>query len=203
MENVNSKGNNWSDGNNFSDGNNESDGNNFSDGNNWSNGNNFSDGNNRSIFLNNCKGTHKCIFCSDKNGISYEIFNQKFDEEKINVFKTKLSKLLDGWLPYTTNYIEMRKKGWHKKHNYDNVYVTESVKNETTNNQYYDAWNKLCVDKKLSLFKLIRDTEWLPKDKFEVLTMVTGLRESECCHSCCDCKFCPNCGFRITRFYNE
>ena len=191
MENVNqkgnnesngnncSKGNNCSDGNNCSKGNNWSDGNNCSKGNNYSDGNNWSDGNNCSIFLNNCKGTHECVFCSDKNGISYEIFNQKFDETKVEEFKTKILKLLDGWLPHTTNYQELRKKGWNKEHNDDNVFVTELVKNEDTNNQYHDAWNKLCVEKKIGLFKLIRDTKWLPKDKFEVLTMVTGLRDMQ------------------------
>jgi hypothetical protein len=100
-----------------------SDGNNYSHGNNWSHGNNYSDGNNCSLFIFDCRGTHKSIFCKDKEGIAYQIFNQQFDKEKYDEFRQSLLVVLDGFLPRTVNFREMKKAGWHTKHDDENKYV--------------------------------------------------------------------------------
>lgn len=159
-------------------GNNRSCGNNWSNGNNESHGNNLSDGNNESHFLHNCRGTHKSIFCYDKQGIAYMILNQQADEEKYNDFKSLLLDILDGFLPYTTTYLEREEDGWHTEYNEKNKYVEERVKDDGKPypNQYHEAWSNLDQDKVSAIYDLIKNTDWLDTEPaIECFERITGL----------------------------
>ena len=106
-----------SDGNCYSNGNYYSDGNCYSNGNYYSDGNYSSDGNYCSNFLVECKGTYNSVFCKGKQGIVNEIFNVQYSEDFVASFKSKLNDIIGSFLPYGTDYIEKKQKGWLKKIN--------------------------------------------------------------------------------------
>src|SRR3990167_6989009 len=174
--NVNSYGNNNSNGNNYSRGNNNSNGNNYSRGNNYSDGNNCSDGNNWSYFLFDCRGSHKSILCIGKRGIANMVLNQQLTNEQSKDFWQKLKDIRNGWLPYTTNFCEMKDKGWHKEYDEKNEYVSEKMKNDETPylKQYHHAWESCPV--KQEIIDLIKSCEYLKTDEaLDVFTQITGI----------------------------
>jgi hypothetical protein len=169
--NFNSNGNYSSNGNCYSNGNYSSDGNCYSDGNCSSNGN-YS-----SIFLVECKGTYNSIFCKGKQGISNELFNVKYTEEFINDFKSKLSEIIGNFLPYGTDYVEKKQKGWLKQ---INSYVRENYVKYLTNGDKFDdykaGWAKLENNKKEALINLIKTSNLKnTEEALQLFTEITGL----------------------------
>ena len=164
----------------MSDSNNRSNGNNRSDGNNWSDGNNYSNGNNCSLFLLECRGTHKSILCKGLRGIAYKVLNQQLTKEQSKDFYEKLTGLLNGWLPYVTNYRELKEKGWHAKYDEKNEYVNEKIKDdeEPYTKQYHHAWSS--CPKKNELIALIKSCEYLNvTEALKVFTEITGIKMDE------------------------
>lgn len=178
--NNHSNGNNWSYGNNWSDGNNHSNGNSYSHGNNHSDGNNNSYGNDCSMFLFNCRGSYKSVLCKDQRGIAYMVLNQQLSEEDSEDFQKKLTEIIDHWLPYTTNYTELKEKGWHTEYNEDNEYVSDEISGEVYEDappytkQYHYAWSK--CPKKQEIIDLIKFCKYLDTEPaLKVFTKITGI----------------------------
>ena len=185
MNKINSLGNNYSDGNNrshgnnYSDGNNWSHGNNHSYGNNCSHGNNYSHGNNCSFFLNNCHGTHYSALCIDKDGIAYMVLNQQMTEVTARTFINKLREISGEWLPYQTNYFEMKEKGWHKEYKDTNEYVEPDDDDSKLNIvRYQKAWST--CQKKKEIIALIKETKELDTAKaLKTFEEITGIKDEE------------------------
>lgn len=148
--------------------------------NNHSNGNNCSNGNNWSMFLFNCKGNHKSILCKDKRGINYMVLNQQLSKENSKDFYINIIELFENWLPFVTNYCELKDKGWHQKWEESNKYVFEEIKDDDNFflKQYHYAWSKF--KKKKELIDLIKSTPYLKTDSaLQTLKEITGIGVEE------------------------
>jgi len=141
-----------------------------------------------------CQGTHKSIFCKNKEGIAYEIFNNEYSKEKCSEFTNKIFEILEGWLPHTTNYLELKKQGWHTSYDDNNQYVDEYSDYEG-DSLYHDAWSKLPKDKLALLFAYFDECTWLPENKFEIFKDITGLEKKSCCTE--EGNYCSHCGSKL------
>jgi hypothetical protein len=124
----------------------------------------------------NCFGTHRSVLCKDKQGIANMVLNQQVTEKEATSFTDKIKDILDGWLPYVTNYCELKDKGWHTEYNKDNKYVTEEMSDdeEPYTKQYHLAWSK--CPKKEEIIKLIKDTKYLDTEPaLQVFKEITGI----------------------------
>ena len=165
--NYHSYGNYSSYGNYYSDGNYNSDGNYHSDGNSSSFGNYYS------CFNNKCKGVYISIFCKEKQGIANMVFNQQVSENKAVSIKKDILEILNGWLPYPTDYIERKKEGWHKEYKKTNKYVS-LIKDYT----YQKAWES--CPKKKELIEYIKSIKEIDTQKaLEVFTDITGIKDEQ------------------------
>jgi hypothetical protein len=176
--NCSSNGNYYSNGNYSSNGNCSSNGNYSSDGNYYSDGNYSSNGNYYSWFLKKCKGTYGSIFCFDKKGIANQIFNVEYSEEFVNIFKSKVKEILDGFLPYGTDFKEKKAKGWLKS---INNYIRENyvMTNTQVNGEedYIAGWNKLENSKKEALVNLIKTSDLKnTEEALQIFTEITGIQ---------------------------
>jgi len=118
------------------------------------------------------------VFCYDKEGIAYSLFNQKYDEDSGFKLLKNITNILDGWLPYTTNYKELQEKGWNTNYTESNEYVKEYITNDDCpyTKQYHDAWSRLDNTKKQALWDYIKSQDWLPADRLETFTKITGIK---------------------------
>jgi hypothetical protein len=110
-------------------------------------------------------------------GICFMAFNQQGDEQKIEDLKEKILTALDGFIPFVTNFKEMKEKGWNVKVDENNEYVHSLVDEDDTNEkQYKNAWSNCPREKVDAIVKIIRETEWLDTEKaLDVFIKVTGL----------------------------
>lgn len=108
------------------------------------------------------------------------VLNQQLTEEKSDKFNNSLKSILEGWLPYTTNYIEIRKAGWDKEYREDNKYVEEFIKDTSSpyKKQYHDAWSR--CPKKEEIIKLIKETAYLETEPaLQIFKEITGINIEE------------------------
>ena len=110
-------------------------------------------------------------------GICFMAFNQQGDEQKIEDLKEKILTALGGFIPFVTNFKELKKKGWNTKFDENNEYVHALVDEDDTNEkQYKYAWSTCPREKVDAIVKIIKETEWLDTEKaLDVFTKVTGL----------------------------
>ena len=110
-------------------------------------------------------------------GICFMAFNQKGDEQKIEDLKERVRTALDGFIPFVTNFKELKEKGWNVKFDENNEYVHSLVDEDGTNEkQYKYAWSTCPREKVDAIVKIIKETEWLDTEKaLDVFTKVTGL----------------------------
>jgi hypothetical protein len=110
-------------------------------------------------------------------GICFMAFNQQGDEQEIKDLKEKIVTALDGFIPFITNFKELKEKGWNVKFDEENEHVHTLVdEDETNEKQYKYAWSTCPREKVDAIVKIIRETEWLYTEKaLDVFVKVTGL----------------------------
>ena len=116
------------------------------------------------------------MFCIDKRGIAYMVLNQQLTREQSKDFWEKVIELRKNWLPFVTNYCELKEKGWYKKYDEKNDYVSEKIEDMEApyTKQYHHAWST-CPFKK-ELIELIKSCEYLDTiPALETLKLVTGI----------------------------
>jgi len=85
--------------------------------------------------------------------------------------------VLDGFIPYTTTFLERRNDGWHTNYKESNEYVKEKIEDDEYpyTEQYHSAWSEFT--RKKELVELIKNFEPLEtKSALEVLEKVTGIK---------------------------
>ena len=104
------------------------------------------------------------------------VLNQQLTNEQSKDFYDKLKKIIGNWLPHTTNYCEMKDRGWHKKYDERNEYVSEKIKDDEKPypKQYHHAWSA-CPHKD-KIVELIKSADYLKTDEaLKVFSEITGL----------------------------
>ncbi len=102
--------------------------------------------------------------------------NQQLDKEDSKDFYKKITDVLNGWLPYVTNYCELKEKGWHKEYDAKNEYVSEKIKNDERPflKQYHHAWSS--CPKKEELVEMVKSCSYFNTDEaLKTLKEITGI----------------------------
>jgi hypothetical protein len=99
------------------------------------------------------------------------IFNQQVTEQQATDTRIKLLKILDGWLPYPTDYLVRKAEGWHKEYKDTNKYVS-LIPNYT----YQKAWES--CPKKQELISYIKTLDFINVgEALKTFTEITGIIE--------------------------
>jgi len=111
------------------------------------------------------------------------VLNQQLTKEESLDFYEKITDLLDGFIPYTTTYLEMKESGWNKGCFKKNKYVSEVLSDEEPPyiKQYHNAWSTFT--KKKELIQFIKDCKYLDTiPALDILEKVTGISEKKDLH---------------------
>ena len=103
------------------------------------------------------------------------VLNQQLSKDDSKDFYERLTGIIGDWLPYVTNYCELKDKGWYTKYDEKNEYVTEEITDdeEPYLKQYHHAWSK--CPKKTEIIELIKSCKYLETESsLKVFTEVTG-----------------------------
>jgi len=104
------------------------------------------------------------------------VLNQQLTNDQSDDFYEKIIDIMDGWLPFVTNYCDLKDKGWHKKYDEKNEYVSGIISDDEFPylKQYHHAWSS--CPKKKELIDLIRSCDYLDTvPALETLNQITGI----------------------------
>jgi len=108
------------------------------------------------------------------------VLNQQLEKEQSKDFYNKMIDIIGDWKPYVTNYCELKEKGWYKKYDSKNEYVSEKIKDNEVPyiKQYHFAWSN-CPYKK-ELIDLIKSVDYIDTvPALEVFKEITGIVEED------------------------
>ena len=104
------------------------------------------------------------------------VLNQQLTEKKYKLFYDSITIELEGWLPYTIDYLERKKDGLNKEYKENNKYVSEFITDDKKpyTKQYHDAWSR-CPYKQ-ELIDLIKNADYLETESaLKVFEEITGI----------------------------
>ena len=107
------------------------------------------------------------------------VLNQQMTEDTAKTFINKLREIIGGWLPYQTNYSDMKEKGWHREYKDTNEYVEPDDDDSKLNIvRYQKAWST--CQKKKEIIALIKETKELDTAKaLKTFEEITGIKDEE------------------------
>lgn len=108
------------------------------------------------------------------------VLNQQLSKENSKDFYERLISIIGDWLPYVTNYCELKDKGWYTKYDDNNEYVSEEIVDcsDLSLKQYHHAWSK-CPYKK-EIVELIKSAKYLDiNSALKVFEEVTGIKDGD------------------------
>lgn len=108
------------------------------------------------------------------------VLNQQLTKEDSLDFYNRIAEIRDGWLPFVTNYCELKEKGWYEKYDRSNQHVSEIIKDdeEPYTKQYHHAWSTCPV--KNEIIALIKSCSYLKTDEaLKVFEEITGISTSQ------------------------
>jgi len=96
-------------------------------------------------------------------------FNQQVTEEQATKIRRNILNILDGWLPYPTDYLKRKEEGWHKEYKPENKYVSLMQ-----GYSYHKSWES--CPKKQELIDYIKTLDFIDVEKaLKTFSEITGI----------------------------